>query len=116
MNGRKVGHSAEVRGLGLGLGLGLRLGLGLELASCRVNPALNRTPTPEQVKARMDEYTAYLPYISRISPLYLPYISPISPCQVKARMDEYTAINSGDAADHLHGASAAVKQSLHPKN
>ena len=31
--------------------------------------------------------------------------------EVKARMDEYTAINNGDAANHLHGASAAVKQS-----
>ena len=29
-------------------------------------------------------------------------------------MDEYTAINNGDAANHLHGASAAVKHSLHP--
>ena len=37
--------------------------------------------------------------------------------EVKARMDEYTAINNGDAANHLHGASAAVKRSrtLKPK-
>ena len=58
------------------------MGLGLELASCRVNPTPKPYPLPDQVKARMDEYTA---------------------------------INNGDAANHLHGASAAVKRSLHPK-